>query len=231
MGWYIALSLCLVLLAIVAGVLASEIRMEFRFSRARDNDRLDVELRAVFGLVHYHYSVPKIDYQGMLRGVRLFGQEKPIGKPEAQAEKTVDDLNKRDVEWGIRMRKIFQAHFRDYNGWLSELVGKLTCTGFRWSTSIGVPNPAQTAVLTGGGWGLKAFLVGFLTHKLHFKTDPLLVVTPCYNRYAFSTDLEISLTVRAGAMVTSGWQLFRRMLSLGHAKQAFRSVRRLSQAR
>jgi len=229
MGGYIALSLLLVLLAIVAGVLASEIRMELRFRRARDNDRLEVDVRAVFGLVHYHYEASKIDFQGMLNGIRLFGQEKRIAKPKEAAD--IKDLNKQDIESGKRILNSFRKHFRDYNGWLSDTLAKLTCTGFRWSTSIGVKSPNQTAVLTGAGWAIKSILLGKMSEKLKFRSEPILLVTPCYNRYAFSTDLEVRLQVRAGEMAVSGWQLFRRMNSLGHAKQALKNMRRVSQAK
>ncbi|WP_058303798.1 DUF2953 domain-containing protein [Gorillibacterium timonense] len=231
MGWLIALLLLLLFLLLLAAVLTSQIRIEFRFRRVHDDDRLEVDVKALFGFVHYRYEVPSIDYRGILTGFRFFGKEKGIAKPETQADAAVEDLNKQDVEWGKAVFKTFQENFRDYNGWLSDMMANITCTGFRWSSSVGVGSPANTAVLVGAGWGLKSFLLGRLTDKLAFKSRPILLVTPCYNRSSFSTDLEMRLQMRAGALAASGWKLLRRMGGLGHTRQVLMGIRRTLQAR
>lgn len=230
MGWLIAL-LLLLLLVLLAAVLASRIRIELRFRRARNDDRLEVDVKAIFGLFHYRYEVSKIDYRGMLGGVRLYEGKNGINPAQEKASANIEDLGKRDVEWGNSMLKSFRKNFRDYNGWLKDTAARVTCTGFRWSTSVGTGNPANTAIVVGAGWGIKSFLLGRMTEWMTFKNEPILLVAPCYNRTAFSTDMEVLLQMRAAALAISGWKLLRRMRSLGHAKRAFMSIRREPQMR
>ncbi|MEO3945242.1 DUF2953 domain-containing protein [Gorillibacterium sp. CAU 1737] len=229
MGWWLTLIIVLALLLIGGAILASRIHIEFRFRRAREDDRLELDVKALFGFLHYRYEVPRIDYKGIWTGFRFYGKGEEQG-PSVPGTRNIEDLNKRDVDWWTSIYRSFKENVRDYKGWVRETLARLVCTGFRWSTSIGAGNPTTTAVLTGAGWGVKAFLIGRLTDLTRVKAEPILLVSPVYNRYSFSTDVEVIMEVRLGSLVASGWSLLRRVSSLKQIKNVLRSLRRQQKA-
>lgn len=69
MTLWLVIPLALLLVVIVL-VLSSSIHFHFRLCRLGKDDRVEFDIKAVFGLIKFHYELPALVYEGVERGVR-----------------------------------------------------------------------------------------------------------------------------------------------------------------
>ncbi len=164
-------------------VCLSYIRISVHFSRKREQERFEFELRALFGWVKYKKKMPDLNvprwYQR--KAVPLFQKFKSFG-PNLP---------------------FFSRPFRN-------AVSRIQCVQLRWSTRIGIGDAAETAVSTGALWGAKHALLGFLFQFIQAKTVPLLTVSPSYHHPQISTEFDCTVQIRLGHLLLAGpFLLFR----------------------
>lgn len=174
--------------AAAIALLASKVSFELFYSRVKDNDRLYIYCKAVYGLIQYRFEVPVIAFKGFKKGVVLKEEHVNERGDKLLGEGTAE-INKDKVLLYFKKAKIFVEatyHMRD---WLYDTMSKVTCTQLKWSTRIGLGDAPETAITTGIVWTLKSSLLTFMFTHIKRCGNPDIQVIPDYRQTVFTTEL------------------------------------------
>lgn len=182
-GWTLAVGA-----AVAIALLASKVSFELFYSRVKDNDRLYIYCKAVYGLVQYRLEVPVIAFKGLGKGV-IFKEEHVNERGDRLMAEGTQEINKDKVILYFKKARIFVEatyHMRD---WLYDTMSKVTCTHLHWTTRIGLGDAPETAITTGIVWTLKSSLLTFLFTHIKRCGNPKIQVIPDYGKAVFTTEL------------------------------------------
>lgn len=174
--------------AVAIALLASKVSFELFYSRVKDNDRLYIYCKAVYGLIQYRFEVPVIAFKGFKKGVML-KEEHVNERGDSLLGEGTAEINKDKVIQYFKKAKIFVEatyHMRD---WLYDTMSKVTCTQLKWSTRIGLGDAPETAITTGIVWTLKSSLLTFMFTHIKRCGNPDIQVIPDYRQTVFTTEL------------------------------------------
>ena len=174
--------------AVAIALLASKVSFELFYSRVKDNDRLYIYCKAVYGLIQYRFEVPVIAFKGFKKGV-MFKEEHVNERGDTLLGEGTAEINKDKVIRYFKKAKIFvdaTYHLRD---WLYDTMSKVTCTQLKWSTRIGLGDAPETAITTGIVWTLKSSLLTFMFTHIKRCGNPDIQVIPDYRQTLFTTEL------------------------------------------
>ncbi|WP_181592638.1 DUF2953 domain-containing protein [Paenibacillus sp. YN15] len=183
-GWTLAVGA-----AVAIALLASKVSFELFYSRVKDNDRLYIYCKAVYGLVQYRLEVPVIAFKGLGKGI-TFKEEHVNERGDRLMAEGTQEVNKDKVIQYFKKAKIFVEatyHMRD---WLYDTMSKVTCTQLHWTTRIGLGDAPETAITTGIVWTLKSSLLTFLFTHIKRCGNPKIQVIPDYGQAVFTTELK-----------------------------------------
>lgn len=174
--------------AVAIALLVSKVSFEVFYSRVKDNDRLYIYCKAIYGLIQYRFEVPVIAFKGFQKGV-MFKEEHVNERGHRLLGEGTAEINKDKVIRYFRKAKIFVEatyHMRD---WLYDTMSKVTCTHLNWSTRIGLGDAPETAITTGIVWTLKSSLLTFMFTHIKRCGNPNIQVIPDYRQTVFTTEL------------------------------------------
>lgn len=193
--------------AAVTALLLSRIRTEIFVSRFRFNDRITVDVRALFGLFRYRIYVPLIDFNSWLEGFTI--KKKADASAKASAEGSMKlDLTRERIMSTYERYKLLLKNVYNLKEWTKASLKRLECTYFMWNTRIGVGDAPETAIATGLVWGVKSSLLGMGFGLIRLKTRPNIQVSPQYNMQTFTTELMCKLQIRLVHVLWAGLRLF-----------------------
>jgi hypothetical protein len=218
-GGYVMIWLWIVLVVIALIIVAafSAVRTHIVYTREAQDDQFDVKIKALFGLLHFHYSVPSIKFEGLLKGIsveREVSTNIPI--PNSNKLKSRNDINidREFVLSSYEKWKVLVHHVLGFHHWLISTLKHTHCTKISWYTDVGLDDAAETAITTGMIWGLKASILGAFFHRIKLEAQPQLAVVPQFNQTMFRTHLDCSLTIRMGYALYAGLRLFVRIVKV-----------------
>lgn len=215
MGGIIALAAAALIGIAVLAALLSTIRIHLMFVRVRGDDRLRMEVKALYGLYRFCYEIPQIDYIKLVRGApfHLIAKSKGLGLPD-RSRMEEEALNRRYWAKNRLGLKLLLRTFRNYKGWLKETLSHVHCSEFSWQTRFGAGEPALTASCSGLGFAVKSFTSGVLSRLIRFTVSPKLVIQPEYNRWIYETELQVRIQIKLGWVLASGFRLLLRLRKL-----------------
>ncbi|MFC0214284.1 DUF2953 domain-containing protein [Paenibacillus chartarius] len=191
-----------VLAVLVAVVLISRIRVEVTAARVRENDRVSISVRALFGFVRYRLNVPMIDFRNFNEGIAIKHQS--AGSPGLPKE---FHLNRENIlDMFERVRLIIKNVFNLLE-WMKSTLAKLECTAFRWHTHVGIGDAPETAMTTGLVWGLQTSVAGLVFQRVCLKAAADVQVFPQYNQQVFATELAGKFQIRVWHVAAAGFKL------------------------
>ena len=182
---------------------------EFYFSRVKDNDTLTVEMKALFGLIRYRYSVPIIEFKGFAKGIMIKSEHVDDNKSVLKDE-TKDHVTKEKIMEFFKKANIALMNTLHFYDWFKQTLAKVELTELKWVTRIGVGDAPETAITTGAIWGIKSSLIGFGIKFIQLKTKPRIEVVPQYNEPQFSTEMRVGGRIRLWHVMFSGVRLIAR---------------------
>ncbi|MBW4082886.1 DUF2953 domain-containing protein [Paenibacillus sp. S150] len=213
MTLWLAILLALLLLAAVLLflTLSSYIHFHFRLCRLGKDDRLEFDLKAVFGLVKLHYELPALVFQGIEKGIKVKLEESGIA-PVRKDEDKEEQIDKESVtEWLGNIRKALKAT-RGLKKWLRNTLSHVQISKLDWSTDFSLGDAAYTATTAGALWGLKWSFAGWLSRWVRLKKAPRLFVAPVFrDELCFSTEAVCAGKLSVGYAVFAGLLLLRRI--------------------
>jgi hypothetical protein len=203
--WLVIIAVALAAAAFAA-LLLSRIRVEIFASRVKDNDRITIDVRALFGLFRYHVHIPMVEFRNLTEGF-LLKQNKDVSfLPGTEGPKEVHLSRERILAYYERAKLLLKNVFNLLE-WMKETLSRLECIRFVWNTRVGIGNAPETAVTAGLVWGVKTSLLRFVFARICLKSTPNVQVSPQYNLHMFTTELTCKLQIRLGHVLLAGISL------------------------
>jgi hypothetical protein len=210
----------LVLFLIIAGILAvfvvviwfTSVRIEFLYKRENKDDRGEVKIYALGGLLRFRVKLPEVKWAGIDEGVRVEGTVKGQTTAAKMAkEKGKVKINKRTFRRTRFLYHEFLERFDHFHHTIRWFLSKVTFEKLVWVTKIGTGDAAESGVLTGIAWGIKTTLVGIFGHYTRWQEPPQLAIDPEFNRPVLETYFHSIIRFRVGHAILGAKRLLLHM--------------------
>lgn len=204
----------IVVIALIVVAAFSAVRTHIVYTRDGYDDQFDIRIKALFGLLHFNYSVPSIKFEGLLKGISVEREVSTnIPLPNSKHLKSKADLNidRKFVLSSYEKWKVLIHHVLGFHHWLLCTLEHTHCTKILWSTDVGLDDAADTAITTGIIWGIKTSILGALFNRIKLEAQPQLAVVPQFNQMMLRTHFDCSLMIRLGYALYAGIRLFIRI--------------------
>ncbi|WP_054941404.1 DUF2953 domain-containing protein [Paenibacillus ihuae] len=200
-----------VLLLVIVLVLSSSIHFHFRLCRLGKDDRVEFDIKALFGLVKFHYELPKLVFEGIQRGVKVKLEKSGIAPVRQDSDKE-EQIDKETVQnWADDLKEALRAT-GGLMKWLKGLLSHVKITKLDWSTDFSLGDAAYTATATGALWGLKWSLVGWMSQYVRLQKRPRMFVVPVFrDELCYSTEAVCTGKLSVAYVLFAGLLLLRRI--------------------
>jgi hypothetical protein len=178
--------------------------------REKDDDRIILEIKALYGLVWYRKDVPLVEFAGWCKGI-LVKTEEIEDKEEHLQSQDSEAIGVRKILKFVRTARVLLRKTYGLNDWFRQLFARIKCTNLSWNTRIGLEDAPVTAFMVGVVWAIKSTLVGFGHQYVQMKQAPIITVVPQYNILDFSTELLIVGKIRIAYVLMAAMRLFIRI--------------------
>ncbi|HIE12099.1 MAG TPA: DUF2953 domain-containing protein [Desulfotomaculum sp.] len=188
-----------VAVAALAGVLVAFSRLTLRveYKRQGSDDRLLIEVVALWGLLRYGLTVPGLEMEQGAAGVRI---EATDG----------EGLNARGYFAGLsvvcRLVQRLSAFCLRYRQAMDYLWRRSRVTSFEWHTTLGTGEAATTGVVCGWLWGVKGFALGQINPLR--RTPGSISVDPDFRSPTFATSVNLTAVVQLRHLLTASRRFF-----------------------
>lgn len=214
----------LALLALSQTVWWSYIQVRFQIMRTDGDDRIDIDIKAVWGLIRLHYVIPFIRFRGILKGTVI-----RMEKTDRQQKETLSEKEHTYTfsTWasGRQKRRKLLKHVAGFYRWSLNTLRHIQCDKLEWNTRVGSSDAAVAAFVAGIIWAIKSSLVGWSTAFIRFRDPPQFSVSPIYHRDHFSTAGECILKIRLGYAIIAALLLLVRILRVKGGMRTWRNTR------
>ncbi len=206
----IPLALLLLMIVVLLVILTSYIHFHFRVCRLGKDDRIELDLRALFGLVKFHYELPALVFQGIEKGIKVKLEESGLA-PVRTDQDLEEQIDKQSVADWLKNIRIAVKATHGLNKWLKDTMSHVEITKLDWSTDFSMGDAAYTATAAGAFWGLKWTLAGWISRFVRLKKSPRMFVAPVFSdEISFSTEAVCVGKLSMGYAFYSGLRLLRR---------------------
>ncbi|MFD1774114.1 DUF2953 domain-containing protein [Paenibacillus rhizophilus] len=219
------------LLAAAILLLSSRIFFHFSLNRRGHDDRIVLDITALFGLVKYHYTLPALVFEGLKRGLHVKLEETGIA-PVKSAKEGEANIDKEDVsEWFEFGKKALRAT-RGLKRWTADTLSHVQITKLDWSTNFSLGDAAGTATAAGALWGLKWTVIGWTSQWVKLMRSPRLFVVPVFeDTVKFSTEVDCKGRISAGYALYAGFRLLVRAMQADEGIKQWKEIVREMRSR
>lgn len=213
MTLWLAIPLILLLLVVLLFllVLASSIHFHFRVRRLGKDDRIEFDIKAVYGLVKFHYEVPALVFQSIEQGIKLKVEKSGMAPVKRDSEKEQRVDKESVTHWLKNMRTALKAT-RGLKKWLRGTLSHVKISQFDWSTDFSLGDAATTATAVGALWGFKWTMIGAVSCFVRLMQSPRIFVAPVFrDEPSFATEAVCAGKLSAGYALYAGLLLLRRV--------------------
>ncbi|WP_340024491.1 DUF2953 domain-containing protein [Paenibacillus sp. FSL K6-1096] len=212
MTLWLAIPLILLLLVLLMFllVLASSIHFHFRACRKGKDDRIEFDIKAVFGLVKFHYEVPILVFENLERGIKVHIEQSGIAPVKRDSDEEAQVDKEAVTDWLKNVRIALKAT-KGLNKWFRDTLSHIEISTFDWSTDFSLGDAAATATAAGALWGMKWTMIGFVSQRVRLLKAPRMFVAPVFrDEFSFATEAVCKGKLSAGYALYSGLLLLRR---------------------
>lgn len=194
-------------------ILFSYVQLTTYLMRKGKDDLLQLDVKAIFGLVRFKIEVPVIIFKGLNEGLDykaeavLTNLKNPVGNYN-------EALDQPKIKGHFQKARELYNHVDNFPSWMNNILSHLQCVKLRWYTNLGIGDCASTAMLSGSLWGVKSSLIGFASTKISLQTMPELAVNPQYNQSIFATEMQSVLKMRLFYLLWGSLNLFYRIFKV-----------------
>lgn len=219
-GWMIAGGLFFLLIIVIA--CSSPVVFHGSFQRIGNNNKAEIRIKALYGIIHYRLNVPRMKFSGMSLKLKEQVSTSNAGMntwkqfhEEIDADKVVTyfDKLKRQLEMTYNL-----------TGWFKHSLTKVRISEWNWSTSVGTGDAMWTAMTVGLVWSIKASIIGLLSQMVHLNKEPAMSITPKYEHPAFTTEWSCIAQIRFGYAILAGLQLLVRMKNVKGGVKVWQNI-------
>ncbi|GIP32340.1 DUF2953 domain-containing protein [Paenibacillus sp. J2TS4] len=209
--FWLFLAAALIVVAVI--VFSSHLTFKLYVSRVRENDKIYIQLNALFGMIRLKYEVSALMFKSLEKGLKM--KTSQINENKATKMNDTEDLINLDkIKQYYHNFKVFLSQISNYWEWMKGTLSRVKIKRLEWSTHVGAGDAPETAVLTGVVWSLKASLLGYLQQYVRLQSEPKINVQPQYNRTLFTTEVVCIAKIRLGYAIVAGLMLLIRMMKV-----------------
>ncbi|MDR0267268.1 DUF2953 domain-containing protein [Paenibacillus sp.] len=226
---WIAIVVIAVIIILILVAAMSDITCTVRFSKKGQNDRAELDIYMLYGLVRFHYEMPKLTFENMKKGF-LLKLEK--GNSNRQSGNAMNiRINKKKIEFWAHDFRVLLNSTVALKKWLQRTFAHVRIQELNWSTSFSTGEAEWTAIVTGILWTLKTTLIGWLSFQVRVKNNPRLHVIPEFrDELLFSTEFNCVSRLNFGLAMYASFILLSRILKIeGGLKKWIRLYRHLKE--
>lgn len=225
---WIALVVIAVIVILIIAAAMSNITCTVRYKKEGSDDRAEVDIRMLFGMVRFHYEMPKLKFDNMKKGF-LLKLEKQNNLSRKSGDSAHVRLNKRQIELWSKEVHILLESTASLKKWLRHTFAHVRVHELNWSTRFSTGEAEWTAVASGVLWSIKTTLVGWLSFQVRMKSHPHLHVIPEFSdEMSFSTEFYCVSRLSFGYAMYASFILMSRILQVkGGLKRWFRLYRQM----
>jgi len=190
---WLAIPLALLLVAIVL-LLSSSIVFHFRLRKRGKDDRVEIDISLLYGLVKLHYELPYIIFEGIKRGVSVKLEQSGVMPAVEEQSEEEGRIDKEVVDkWIDKFKKALRAT-KGLKEWFKDTMSHVRITQLDWSTDFSLGDAAVTATTAGAIWGLKWSMIGWGSQFVRLQKRPRTFVVPVFSedKMSFSTEVTCS---------------------------------------
>lgn len=194
---------------IIIVILASPIVVNGKVRWVGEDEDAELNIRALFGLIRYQYKIPYVRFTG--KSLKL---EEEVNQSDVGIntwKQFNDEIDAEKVTSFIDKFKHILYITRDLKGWIRGTLSKVNITEWKWSTAVGTGDAMWTAMATGSLWSVKTSIIGVISQMVHVKAQPMMEVSPNFQKAAFATEWSCIAQIRFGYAILAGLQLLVRM--------------------
>lgn len=200
------LLLCLIiLLLLIFLIVITKITILINYHHSQDDDRLDVKIKAWFGLIKYKISVPIIKIDDDSAAI-VYEQKTQAGE-QAEPDQKKKKFSAKGLIRGIEDTRTLLTHIVSLHRIVRSFLRKVSLKDIKWQSVIGIGDAAITGTLTGGLWAVKGGLLGVLSNYFSMKNMPELSITPSFLRPVSQTRFQCMIQFRIGYAMLAGIKL------------------------
>ncbi|QHT60492.1 DUF2953 domain-containing protein [Paenibacillus lycopersici] len=201
-GWMIAAGLFFLLVLAIA---LSPVVIRGRIKRMGEDDDAELSIRALLGLVNFHWQLPEMKFNGVAMELKRELTAENVASSGTDVGKS--SVNLQSIMKSIDWTQALLQHTDDLLGWVKKTLGHVRVTEWKWVSAVGTGDAMWTAMLTGTVWSAKTTVIGVLSQLIQLETDPELTVQPVFQAAYFSTEGKFTAKVSFGYAIFAGIRL------------------------
>lgn len=180
-------------LIFVALLFVMKISITMRYKHDKDDDRLTIVIRFLWGLVKIKKEFPsiKVNKEDQTIDVK---SESNVGKKEENKGK----VGSEDVQNYFEQLNEIKKRVVGLQKIVRRFLKHVQVTEFRWKSVIGIKDAALTGIICGSAWAIKGSCITLLDQNLKLKIMPEIEVIPFFFQAESKTDLTCILSFRMG---------------------------------
>ncbi|QUH26574.1 DUF2953 domain-containing protein [Serpentinicella alkaliphila] len=190
-----------IFISLLVLIIRSKIKINFLIMKDGEDDHIEINARALYGLFKYEKKFPFIDiinsgedvFEAHIKTNAKVGNiDIPVGEKTDKAIINMDEIH----YYKDKIKEIYLT----YNKTINYIRRKIIFDKVYWNTIIGTGDAAETAVIIGILWGLKSGILSFINNKL--KLDDIdLKVVPNYETTQLKTRLNCIISLKIGYII------------------------------
>ncbi|RKD27064.1 hypothetical protein BEP19_00375 [Ammoniphilus oxalaticus] len=195
----------LALLALIAIVFFTSVRINFEYIRKAEDDRIRIRIE-IWGLIKLKYEIPTLELQMLFKGVGIKHKTGVAVKQEPVKKKKFR-LTPNEVQNYYRKIYKIKDRMRDFNAVVKVMSKQIKCDRLEWYSKVGVGDAAMTGMVTGGVWGIKSIVIGLISRYTTLQTEPKMNVIAAFQGSDINTELHCILRFRIGNIIIAGTRI------------------------
>ncbi len=191
------------------------IYIHLKFLRNHDDDFIKVDVYLPHGILLYSMKVPVIEivsrnYIPWLESEvkTKHGETKTHSRREQRFVKVFFDIYFKHPRKLQRLYKTFRYYQKLYFRFMHHIIQSICCEKFTWKTTFGFEDAADTAVLSGALWSVKALVVTFLQKRTNFTAKPIIKVQPVFGEKKLDIDFQCIFSIKLGHLINASKYVF-----------------------
>jgi hypothetical protein len=194
----------IILLFLFVLIILTRVSVFFNYHHKKDDDHLQIEFRAWFGLIRYKRVFPLVKVDEESSSIILKGEKELGGET---TEKDVTKITADDILQ--RYRNVKELAERVFNLVIivKKFFNKVSVKKFEWYSMIGVGDAPNTGIATGALWVIKGSIIGVISRYFNMKSTPKVMIHPNFQQFITETKISCMFQFRIGNAILAGIKL------------------------
>ena len=185
------------LIVFVCFFLFSKVKVSVNFERKENQDKGEVIVRGLGGLLHYKLSIPTLDFKSVDSGVKVESKQESATKKEK--EETFISFEK--IHYWYENYEELLYRIQSFHETVRGFMSHIHCEKWIWKTIVGTGDAAEAGIITGLVWGVKTNVLGFISHYIQWDQKPSLEVLPVFQQSVLQTSFESQFSFSIGSAI------------------------------